>query len=266
MTTKLFQAATDDPRRRLSRVVVMVALSGVLTLVSSGTALAAPKSTSPPVGYDVSYPQCGGSLPANPAFGIVGVSDGLAYGENPCLAQQYAWALAAPKAPAFYMNTGNPGSLATRVNWYAQNGPEPCSRTNEAGCAYNYGFHAARDAFEYASLQSSVSAATTAAWWLDVETMNSWSTDHSLNVRDIQGSIDYLRTTAGVATVGIYSTGYQWGQITGGANLGVTVPNWVAGALNVKRAPGMCSSTFSGGKVRLVQYISGGFDANYVCA
>lgn len=250
---------------RFSRTIVMAALSGVLTLVSSGTALAAPKSASPTVGYDVSYPQCGGPLPANPAFGIVGVSDGLAYGENPCLAQQYLWALAAPKAPAFYMNTGNPGSLATRVDWYAQDGPEPCGTTNETGCAYNYGFHAAMDAFEYASLQSSVSAATTAVWWLDVETTNSWSTDHSLNVRDIQGSIDYLSTKAGVATVGIYSTGYQWGQITGGANLGATVPNWVAGALNAKRAPSMCSSSFSGGTVRLVQYISGGFDANYAC-
>ena len=262
MTTKLPHA----PRMRFSRTVVVAALSGVLTLVSSGTALAAPKSASPTVGYDVSYPQCSGPLPANPAFGIVGVSDGLAYGENPCLAQQYLWALAAPKAPAFYMNTANPGSLATRVDWYAQDGPEPCSTTNEAGCAFNYGFHAARVAFEYASLQSSVSAATTAVWWLDVETTNSWSnTDHSLNVRDIQGSIDYLRTKAGAATVGIYSTGYQWGQITDGANLGATVPNWVAGALNAKRAPGMCSSSFSGGTVRLVQYISGGFDANYTC-
>lgn len=251
---------------RISRLVVTAALSVGLTLFSSGAALAAPKSSSPTVGYDVSYPQCGGQLPANPAFGIVGVSDGLAYGQNPCLAQQYAWALAAPKAPpAFYMNTGNPSTLATRVNWYAQNGPEQCDTVNEAGCAYNYGYHAARNAFEHATSQSSASAATTAAWWLDVETANSWSTDQSLNVRDIQGSIDYLRNIAGVSLVGIYSTGYQWGQITGGANLGPTIPNWVAGALNAKRAPALCSSSFSGGKVQLVQYPSGGFDANYTC-
>lgn len=47
-------------------------------------------TTTPTVGYDVSYPQCGGRLPKDLAFGIVGVSDGLAYGQNPCLAQQYA--------------------------------------------------------------------------------------------------------------------------------------------------------------------------------
>lgn len=250
---------------RISRLAAMVTLSGVATLVSGGTALAAPKGAGPTVGYDVSYPQCGGPLPANPAFGIVGVSDGLAYGKNPCLAQQYAWALAAPKAPAFYMNTGNPGNAATRVSWYGQSGPRPCGPADEAGCAYDYGYNAAKHAFEYATAETGAAAATSAVWWLDVETANSWSTDKSLNVIDIQGSIDFLRE-AGIGTVGVYSTGYQWGQITGGASLGAAVPNWVAGALNAKRAPALCSSTFSGGTVRLVQYVAGGFDANHVCA
>lgn len=250
---------------RISRLAVLAALSVAMGLVPATTALAAPRSTTPTVGYDVSYPQCGGRLPKNPAFGIVGVSDGLAYGENPCLAAQYAWAAKAPQPPAFYMNTGNPGTAATRVSWYAQAGPEPCSPSNEAGCAYNYGFHAARAAVDYAGLSTSTTAATTAMWWLDVETANSWSTDHSLNVRDIQGSIDYLLQVAGVPAVGIYSTGYQWGQITGGAVFGDAIPNWVAGALNAKRAPELCSASFSGGKVGLVQYVSAGFDHNYAC-
>lgn len=248
---------------RISRLVGLATLSAVLTLVSSGAALAAPRSPAPTVGYDVSYPQCGGRLPKDAAFGIVGVSDGLAYGKNPCLAEQYLWALKTPNPPAFYMNTGNPGTAATRADWYAQDGPHLCDVANEAGCAYNYGFHAAGSAMEYAASQTSDAAATGAAWWLDVETANSWSTDQSLNVVDIQGSIDFLRD-AGVGTVGIYSTGYQWGQITGGNQLG-SAPNWVAGALNAKSAPGSCSSSFSGGKVGLVQYSSGGFDANYAC-
>ena len=99
---------------------------------------------------------------------------------------------------------------------------------------------------------------------MDVETANSWSGDSSLNRADIQGSIDYLQTV--VAAVGIYSTPYQWSQVTGGVQLGAAVPNWVAGALNAKRAPALCSSSFSGGKVLLVQYPSGGFDADYACA
>lgn len=243
----------------------MAAVGAIAAVVPSTMAAAAPKSASSSVGYDVSYPQCGGPLPANPAFGIVGVNDGLAYGKNPCLATQYEWASRAPKAPAFYMNTGNPGTAATRVPWYSQAGPEACSPSDESACAYNYGYHAARYAFEYASQQISPAAAVSANWWLDVEIANSWSTDHALNQRDIQGSIDYL-TAAGVPLVGIYSTGYQWGQITGSAQLGSSIPNWVAGALNAKRAPAMCSSSFSGGRVHLVQYLSGGFDANYACS
>ncbi len=248
---------------RSSRLLASAVVSAALTLVSAGPAMAAPRSTAPTVGYDVSYPQCGGRLPKNPAFGIVGVSDGLAYGENPCLAEQYAWAANAPQAPAFYMNTGNPGTLATRVDWYAQAGPRPCDAGNEAGCAYNYGYHAAEAAVAYAAAQTGVDV-TRAAWWLDVETANSWSTDTALNVTDIQGSIEFLQG-AGVPTVGIYSTGYQWEQITGGAQLGGTVLNWVAGALNAKAAPALCSSGFSGGAVRYVQYVSGGFDTNYAC-
>lgn len=230
--------------------------------MSAGSAVAAPRPSTSTVGYDVSYPQCSGRLPKDPAFGIVGVSDGLAYGKNPCLAQQYAWARTAPKRPAFYMNTGNPGTLATRADWYSQDGPEPCSTDNEAGCAYNYGFHAAEAAVAYATAQTGT-AATAAAWWLDVETANSWSTDLSMNVEDIQGSIDYLTTVAGVPTVGVYSTGYQWNQITGGAR--PVVPSWVAGAPNAKTAPGMCSASFTGGPVQLVQYSSAGFDADYAC-
>ncbi len=79
----------------------------------------------------------------------------------------------------------------------------------------------------------------------------------------IQGSIDYLTTVAGVRTVGIYSTGYQWAQIAGGARL--PVPNLVAGAPNAETASEMCADSFTGGAVEFVQYVVGGFDADYAC-
>jgi hypothetical protein len=243
---------------RISRLAVLASFCVVATLVCSGPALAAARPT---VGYDVSYPQCSGRLPKDAAFGIVGVSDGLAYGENPCLAQQYAWASGARKAPAFYMNTGNPGVATTRTDWYRSDGPRTCDTSHEAGCAYNYGFFAAGAAFDLATDRTG--APPSAMWWLDVETANSWSADAALNLEDIQGSIDYLTGVAGVPAVGIYSTGYQWGQITGGARL--PVPSWVAGALNAKSAPEQCAASFTGGPVHLVQYWSGGFDADYAC-
>ncbi len=60
-------------------------------------------------GYDVSYPQCGGPLPANVLFGIVGVNDGIVYSANPCLAAELSWAEAYEPAAILYANTADPG-------------------------------------------------------------------------------------------------------------------------------------------------------------
>ena len=42
-------------------------------------------NSSPSTGYDASFPQCSGSYPSNPLFGIVGVNGGLANTANPCM-------------------------------------------------------------------------------------------------------------------------------------------------------------------------------------
>src|SRR5687767_1740342 len=66
------------------------------------------------IGYDVSWPQCGKSLPTGHAFGIVGVNDGIASTTNSCLGALLQWAhrasgaTAQPKAQ-LYVNTANPG-------------------------------------------------------------------------------------------------------------------------------------------------------------
>jgi hypothetical protein len=163
------------------------------------------------------------------------------------------------------MNTGNPGTAATRVSWYQQVGPQTCAPGNESGCAYDYGYNGAQQALNYAASQTSPAAARAAGWWLDVETANSWSTDPALNVADIQGSIDFLRTNAAAAKVGIYSTAFQWGQITANQHLDAAILNWIAGASSATAAPTYCAASFTGGPVRLVQYPSGRFDADYAC-
>ena len=222
----------------------------------ASAAAAAPRPTS---GSDVSYPQCGGALPAGSAFGVVGVTDGRPYGDNPCLGDEYAWAASAPKSAAFYMNTANPGAASTRVDWYSQAAPQPCSPANESGCAYDYGYNAAAEAFT--NTETVTGAAYGSVWWLDVETSNSWSADVSLNLTDLQGSIDYLQAQG--VSVGVYSAAAQWAQITGGAQL--ALPDWVAGAANARRARALCSASFSGGAVLLVQYPAGGFDGDIAC-
>ncbi len=137
--------------------------------------------TSTLTGNDVSYPQCGGSLPSSPAFGIVGVNSGLANDLSACLGPtsrypSYAqselyWAVASstgvapqPKA-SLYVNTGDPGNLynGTPITDWPTSGTNPdgtCTtsefETNSgleslgqqtAACAWQYGYNkAAQDA------------------------------------------------------------------------------------------------------------------------
>jgi hypothetical protein len=214
-------------------------------------------------GYDVSWPQCGRSLPVDGEVRIVGVNGGRPYEPNPCLADQYRWASQAP-ATAFYMNTSNPGTASRVVDWYGQKSPNArCSRSDEAACAYNYGYNAAKYAFETA--QRETGAAGRHMWWLDVETDNSWSSDTAANLADILGSIAYLRAQG--VPVGIYSTDWMWRRIAGGAEL-PDVPNWLAGARDGGQAARWCadpSSTFTGGPVLLVQWVQDNLDHNAVC-
>jgi hypothetical protein len=251
-----------------SRLLLAAALT--LSVAAASPALAAkrkPAPAPPPapatVGYDISYPQCGAAYPRTPAFGIVGVTKGLPWSGNPCLASEYAWAAAAAQAPAFYVNTANPGSASVRWT-YA--GPRACSGTSDdLGCAYNYGWNAAKDALTYAVAQTGLAAPRD--FWLDVETGNSWSsTNLAANAADLSGARDYLLSQTGyVARVGVYSTGYQWNRITGSPAGWAATPNWLAGAPDASTAPSYCSRTFTGAKVELVQYIAGGFDNDHRC-
>jgi hypothetical protein len=223
-------------------------------------------------GYDVSYPQCTGSLPSNPAFGIVGVNGGLVFSANPCLATQITWG--GGPAAELYANTGNPGP-ALSTHWpKGQTSPRVCDAANPdtADCAYDYGWNAAQDTFRtaqaaYTSLGLTATPAGT-AWWLDVETSNSWRDDNlPFNVAALQGEVDSL-LGAGVTEIGFYSTTYQWSVITGGSKVFAAYPSWGARTRNEKIAGNLCTTTttsFTGGPLTLVQYPYSGFDADLRC-
>jgi hypothetical protein len=229
------------------------------TTTTTTTTTTLPSSQPVTGGYDVSWPQCSSTLPGDATFAVVGVSDGRAFSDNPCLHAQYTWAAGAPRPPALYMNTGNPGKQS--VHW-TEPGPKSCNgASSDSGCAYNYGWNAASHAFDYAQAQTG--AAAQAAWWLDVETGNSWSTTVSLNSADIHGMVDFFASRS--VTVGVYSTRFQWNQITGG--LALAVPNWLAGATSTSQAVNWCStaSSFSGGPVAMVQYATSTIDTDVAC-
>lgn len=197
-------------------------------------------AAAPHVGSDISWPQCGTAVPATPAFGIVGANDGRPYTDNPCIVAQNSWASASGLV-MFYMNTADPA-----VPGYQ---------------AYDYGYRAAQGAYQYANRY--VKAGPTHVWWLDVETENSWDGSTTANLLDIEGSLAFFATNK--VPVGIYSTKYQWGVITGGASI-PGVLNWVAGASGSADAPGFCSPahSFTGGPVYMVQYTTQ-FDYDLLC-
>ena len=251
-----------------------LAVMAVFTQSGFAAARASAASTNSAVAYDVSYPQCGAGLPGGGSVGIVGVTNGLPWSTNPCLASEYRSAAAKPQPAQLYMNTANPETASS--NWAARagSGPRPCTSANLAdsshvGCAYNYGWNSARDALARARAAIGAAGARN-AWWLDVETGNSWNGRGAANAQDIQGSVDYLRG-ARVSGIGFYSTPYQWGIITGGWHPAVGSAGspavWIAGAGSAGQARSWCSRSrsFSGGAVRLVQYPVGDFDGNYIC-
>ncbi|MEO8437089.1 MAG: hypothetical protein ABI562_01425 [Chloroflexota bacterium] len=222
------------------------------------------------IGYDISWPQCGAPYPASPAFGIVGVNAGIVFSPNPCLASQVAWAGGA--TAGLYANTANPGPALSKHWPVGQTTPQVCDVANPdtAACAYDYGYNAAADSFSNAvaafTALGLIESPASSTWWLDVETMNSWRGDVSLNIASLQGAMQYLRA-AGVSTIGIYSTQYQWNVITGGTNVFAGSASWVAGASDAQTAVAKCAGTgFTGAGVALVQYIEGSFDRDVKCS
>jgi hypothetical protein len=232
--------------------------------------------------FDISYPQCGSLFPADADYGIVGVNNGIVLSVNPCLGTghgppELTWA-GGVKAQ-LYANTGNPGPDVSSRWPKDQTSPRQCDTSavpgsDTADCAFDYGWNAAAHSYKtavgaYVSLGLAPAGATSTPspnmWWLDVETGNSWRSDTSLNVAALSGEVAYFNS-AGVAGIGFYSTTYQWHEITGGTSDFSAYPSWVAGANTPLQAGAFClGEGFTGGRVELVQYPAGGFDADLLC-
>ena len=263
--TFAFSADRDDLRLQVS--------DPQRTSQPAGTSKGKPDGGGPKVsrGYDISYPQCGGAFPSNPAFAIVGVNGGRVFGANSCLAAELAWGGGA--AAELYANTGNPGPALSSFWPRGQTSPRFCDPNNAdtADCAYDYGWNAAQNSFQtaqsaYSSLGITASPSAT-RWWLDVETSNSWrdSSNLPLNVAALQGEVDSL-LNAGVTRLGFYSTQTQWNAITGGSLAFSAYPSWLAGGGTLKGAQQLCTRpAFTGGATVLGQYFASGFDADLVC-
>lgn len=282
----------------MKKLMVAALASTIFMLGGGPTVMAAKPSVQPsktviPLGIDVSYPQCGKTLPTTHAFGIVGVNGGLATTTNPCLTNQLRWADKALGTTnqdnvQLYVNTANPGGFNTD-SWpkndvdaagLTQTNPYGvCDGSDSLGCAWMYGWNRAleddRDRFQPAARQAGLSAdAGDYVWWLDVETENTWKPATSgfntrSNVAVLEGMIAYLNSIN--ARVGLYSTAYQWNSIVGSSvgpdsNLN-GLPNWRPGGSSLRTAKEACKAAplTAGGTVVLTQFISKGLDYNYAC-
>lgn len=252
-------------------------------------------ATSEPYGLDVSWPQCGKTLPTDQAFAIVGVNDGLANTTNECLAEQLAWgakSLGGTEQPKLqlYVNTANPSGLGTD-SWPTNNvdpagniSPNPhdvCNGnyTDSYACAWQYGWNRAVEdvieRFEPVAVEAGINANSSSyVWWLDVETMNSWLPpsdyyNYKSNIAVLEGMTTYFEGIG--ATVALYSTAYQWNEITGGqvglnSNLN-GLANWRPSGKSLKNAKNNCSvdPLTTGGFISMTQYIKKNLDHNYSC-
>ena len=246
----------------------------------SETPAPTPNPMPTPPGYDISYPQCGSPYPEAYSFAIIGVNGGRVYSENPCFGpgddeSQLAWA---GRDAQIYANTGNPGPELSRYWPHGQTEPRVCDTDDVPGadtldCAYVYGWNAAEHSYATA-LEAFIDLEWTdddadrlpddPMWWLDVEDANSWRGDRRLNVAALEGAVAYLESMD--AEVGFYSTPRLWNRITGGTDAFEDLPAWHAGARDADDARDRCDEpAFTGGELRMVQWIEDGFDANYLC-
>jgi hypothetical protein len=271
---------------RLARRLVQLCGAAMVCLTLGVSSASAATVDPAHVGNDISWPQCGKALPTGQAFGIVGINGGLANNTNPCFGAELDWANRSVRttgqdAAALYVNTANPGLTGS---WWPTSNEYPvgsgnyvqvpaqyagpCTGQDTAACAYVYGYAKAYDDVKLRLGTAPQSApAASYLWWLDVETTNSWETNKTANLADLEGMTSYF--TGISARVGIYSTGYQWAVITGTPKSTPLsgLPDWVPGARSLKGAQSNCKSTAftPGSRITVTQYTSGLLDYDWSC-
>jgi hypothetical protein len=206
-------------------------------------------------GNDVSWPNCRESNAVSGQFGIVGVNGGKVFTGNKCLRQEADWF---PNSTlALYANTANWG-LPRGKNY--TNFPLKCNANDELCVSYDFGYSTGKYAVMYAASQGVHSE----NWWLDVETVNSWTSNLVANRQALQGIADAIRHYTVFGTIGFYSTSLQWNQIVG--NWQPNDAAWLAiGPGTAEEAAPYCKvPSFTAGKILFVQYTQT-LDLDRVC-
>lgn len=245
---------------------VRVLMTALLTSLLAWGALPATQAhAATQYGYDISWPQCGRDLTPlqNGDFMIIGLTNGLAFTENPCLQAQVGFATQNAIPVHGYAMATFPN--ATQLTTHGSSGP--WNSSTRAGKLSNVG---------YAEAQYAINSLSRIGWrpdvvWIDVEPRpkSPWpgatATQRIENRYVIEGLVRGLRD-AGFG-YGFYSYTNGWNEITDGWSL-PGIPVWAtAGKLDYpNEALDRCSqASFSGGKVYLSQWYDDVQDYDRTC-
>jgi hypothetical protein len=214
-------------------------------------------------GYDISTFQCSSLPGGDHQIGIVQVDGSSSGNLNTCLAAELAWA-------------GGGLNLYTYLTYGTSTTNEPGCNDTSCNAGYQAGIHAYTDAVNAGA------GSTATPWWLDVEnnspSIGAWSTNDQENALFVQGALNALHETEGIADVGIYASPGVWNNIVG--NYAPSVPYWMADYLSSPSGPGSCADysnwVAKGAHLpsppQIVQYFSGSvggstgnYDDDYAC-
>lgn len=240
-------------------------LLAVLLVLAIGVFFA-PPARAVDYGHDISWPQCPGGLPMPPpdtGFVVVGLTRGLAFTENPCLAGQFQWVLDhGVRAQAYAMAT-----FPTGAQYEAYGDDGPYSTSTRPDRLRNVG---------YAEGRAALASLGTVGWrperiWVDVEPrpQQPWPSSSAAERQENRYVISGLLAALADAGFprGIYSYASAWEAITGSWQL-PDVPVWSpAGSLDfASEAIDLCMNpSFSGGTVHMAQWTDGTYDHDLTC-
>ncbi len=245
---------------------VRVLVTALMTSLLAWSALPATQAhAATQYGYDISWPQCGRDLAPlkNGDFMIIGLTNGLAFTENPCLQTQVNFAKQNSIPVHGYAMATFPNS--TQLASYGSSGP--WNSATRAGKLSNVG---------YAEAKAAIDSLSRISWrpdvvWIDVEPRpkSPWPSATAAqrieNRYVIEGLVRGLRD-AGFG-YGFYSYTNGWNEITDGWSL-PGVPVWAtAGKLDYPdEALDRCSqASFSGGRVYISQWYDDVQDYDRTC-
>ncbi len=225
----------------------------------------------PVLGADVSWPQCpkGMGIPERRTLGlpapppeaqyvVVGLTNGPAFTENPCLADQVAAVEAAGQLLAAYAVTSYPDAEALETA--GDDGPFDAGTAS--GRLANTGYQQA--AYGVRLMQRD--GLDTPVVWVDVEPVSDfeWSDDPDANAAVVRGVVRGYEDAG--YEVGIYSTPYLWEQIVADLELGL--PEWrAAGETSRAEALSRCrqEESIQGGEAVMGQWLQDSRDLNVTC-